>query len=133
MARSAADARGVPRPRRPRSRDRLDRQPRRGDSLGGQFIWTQSTELQFPLPVSPDLGLSGRTFVDMGSLYGINKLVVNGQPVPTTDYSSVRMGVGVGVSWKTPFGLINIDLAQAVLKQKFDQTQLFRFGFGTRF
>jgi outer membrane protein insertion porin family len=104
-----------------------------GDSLGGQFIWTQSTELQFPLPVSPDLGLSGRTFVDMGSLYGINKLVVNGQPVPTTDYSSVRMGVGVGVSWKTPFGLINIDLAQAVLKQKFDQTQLFRFGFGTRF
>ena len=36
--------------------------------LGGRFIWTQSTELRFPLPVSPDLGLSGRAFVDVGSL-----------------------------------------------------------------
>ena len=44
-----------------------------------------------------------------------------------------RVGAGVGVSWRTPFGLINIDLAQAVLKQRYDQTQFFRFGFGTRF
>ncbi len=34
--------------------------PATADSLGGRFIWTQSTELRFPLPVSPDLGLSGR-------------------------------------------------------------------------
>ena len=36
--------------------------------LGGRFIWTQTTELRYPLPVSPDLGLSGRAFVDVGSL-----------------------------------------------------------------
>ena len=30
------------------------------DSLGGRYIWTQSTELRFPLPVSADLGLTGR-------------------------------------------------------------------------
>ena len=39
-----------------------------GDPLGGRFIWTQSTELRFPLPVSADLGLSGRAFVDVGGL-----------------------------------------------------------------
>ncbi|HEY2131930.1 MAG TPA: outer membrane protein assembly factor BamA [Acetobacteraceae bacterium] len=104
-----------------------------GDSLGGKFIWTQSTELHFPLPISPDLGLTGRAFVDMGSLYGINKLVVNGSPIATTNYESVRLSAGIGVSWRTPFGLINIDLGQAILKRNFDQTQLFRFGFGTRF
>ena len=38
------------------------------DPLGGRFIWTQTTELRFPLPVSPDLGLSGRAFVDVGAL-----------------------------------------------------------------
>ena len=38
------------------------------DPLGGRFIWTQTTELRFPLPVSPDLGLSGRAFVDVGGL-----------------------------------------------------------------
>ncbi|MGH3266763.1 MAG: outer membrane protein assembly factor BamA, partial [Trebonia sp.] len=36
------------------------------DSVGGRFIWTESTELRFPLPVSPDLGISGRAFVDVG-------------------------------------------------------------------
>ena len=39
-----------------------------GDPLGGRFIWTQSTELRFPLPISADIGLSGRAFVDVGGL-----------------------------------------------------------------
>ena len=30
-----------------------------GDSVGGRLIYTQSTELRFPLPISADLGLSG--------------------------------------------------------------------------
>ena len=38
------------------------------DSVGGRFIYTQSTELRFPLPISADLGLSGRAFVDVGGL-----------------------------------------------------------------
>jgi outer membrane protein insertion porin family len=104
-----------------------------GDSLGGNFIWTQSSELRFPLPVSPDLGITGRAFVDIGALSGINKLVINGSPVATVDYTTPRVGAGVGISWKTPFGLLNIDLGQAVVKRHYDQTQLFRFGFGTRF
>jgi outer membrane protein insertion porin family len=44
-----------------------------------------------------------------------------------------RLGAGVGISWHTQFGLLNVDLAPFVIKQKFDQTQIFRFGFGTRF
>ena len=39
----------------------------------------------------------------------------------------------LGISWRTAFGLINIDLTPFVIKQPFDQTQIFRFGFGTRF
>jgi outer membrane protein insertion porin family len=49
------------------------------------------------------------------------------------DDASPRVGAGVGVSWRSPFGLINIDLAQAVVKKSYDETQIFRFGFGTRF
>ena len=99
------------------------------DSIGGRLIYTQSTELRFPLPISPDLGLTGRTFVDIGSLSDVTKL----PGVTTTDNPTPRVGAGFGVAWKTPFGLINIDLAEAVVKRKYDQTQLFRFGFGTRF
>jgi outer membrane protein insertion porin family len=103
------------------------------DSLGGRFIWTQSTELHYPLPISPDLGLSGRAFVDLGALSGVNAPALSGVKQPYTDNASLRLGAGVGVSWKTPFGLINIDVADPVLKKRYDQTQVFRFGFGTRF
>ena len=34
------------------------------------------------------------------------------------DNAAPRVGAGVGVSWKTPFGLINIDLAEPVVKQQ---------------
>ncbi len=103
------------------------------NSIGGRFVWTQSTELRFPLPVSQDLGLRGRVFVDVGSLSGVSSLSQNGVPVQIFDDAAPRVATGVGVSWKTPFGLINLDLAYPVVKKKFDQTQFFRFGFGTRF
>ena len=104
-----------------------------GDSIGGRFIWTQSTELRFPLPVSADLGVTGRAFVDVGSLSGVRKLTLNGVAQGFTNDAAPRIGAGFGISWKTPVGLINIDLAQALNKKKYDQTQFFRFGFGTRF
>lgn len=102
------------------------------DSIGGRLLLTQSTELRFPLPISPDLGLTGRAFVDIGSLSQVNTIVTT-PPTTVTDDPRIRMGIGVGVSWKTPFGLINLDVAQAVFKRQYDQTQVFRFGFGTRF
>ncbi|MGH7067648.1 MAG: BamA/OMP85 family outer membrane protein, partial [Acetobacteraceae bacterium] len=99
-----------------------------GDSLGGRFVWTQSTELRFPLPVNPDLGLSGRLFVDMGSDYGIKA-----DHGPVVDFAQPRVGTGIGFSWASPFGLLSFDFGYAAVKKPFDQTQVFRFGFGTRF
>ena len=99
-----------------------------GDSLGGRFFYTQSTELHFPLPLPKDLGISGRAFVDIGSLSDVSS-----QFGPVYSNPSPRVGVGVGISWNTPFGLINIDVADPIVKYKDDQTQVFRFGFGTRF
>jgi outer membrane protein insertion porin family len=104
-----------------------------GDSLGGRFIWTQSTELRFPLPISADLGLTGRAFVDVGSLSGLSTKTRSGAVIAVTNDAGPRLGAGVGVSWRTPFGLINLDIAPVVVKKKYDQAQFFRFGFGTRF
>ena len=104
------------------------------DSIGGRFVWTQSTELRFPLPLPADLGIVGRAFVDIGSLSQVKQLVDStGKPVAFTDDTAPRVGAGVGISWKTPVGLINIDLAAPVVKKAYDQTQMFRLGFGTRF
>ncbi len=88
--------------------------------------------------MSADLGLSGRVFVDVGGLtqatFENNSCPgSSGGCPPIISSAAPRIGAGVGVSWKTPFGLINIDLTPFVVKQPYDQTQLFRFGFGTRF
>jgi outer membrane protein insertion porin family len=107
--------------------------------LGGRFIWTQTTELRYPLPVSPDLGLSGRAFVDIGGLQDATFSSPSACKVSATQNCVIeaspaaRVGAGVGISWRTAFGLINVDLTPFVLKQPGDQTQIFRFGFGTRF
>ena len=110
--------------------------PVTGDPLGGRFIWTQSTELRYPLPISADIGLSGRAFVDVGGLTQasfITAPLCAGSPCQVFSTSAPRVGAGVGISWHTQFGLLNVDLAPFVLKQVHDQTQIFRFGFGTRF
>ena len=110
-----------------------------GDPLGGRVMWTQTTELRFPLPVPADLGLTGRAFVDVGSLTdasfnNANSCVyANGTTCQIAQSSTPRVGAGLGVSWRTQFGLINIDVTPFVVKQAYDQTQVFRFGFGTRF
>ena len=88
----------------------------------------------------PTSGLSGRAFVDVG---GADPGELHQamhcrrgewrQPCQIVASAAPRVGVGVGISWKTPFGLINVDLTPFVVKQPHDQTQIFRFGFGTRF
>ena len=108
------------------------------DSLGGETIWTSSAEFRFPLPIPSELGFIGRAFVDVGANWRLPSSV-NDTGCPATfpncvrDDSSPRVGMGVGVSWRSPIGLINIDIAQAVVKQDYDETQVFRLGFGTRF
>jgi outer membrane protein insertion porin family len=102
---------------------------RTNDALGGRLIWTQSTEVRFPMPfLSPDTGVFGRGFVDVGDLrdsgFSGPGVVNNGGP---------RVSVGIGVTWRSPFGNINVDVAQAVVKEDYDRTEIFRFGFGTRF
>jgi outer membrane protein insertion porin family len=101
------------------------------DSLGGRFIWTSSAEMRFPLPLPSELGLLGRAFVDAGALTQGPNRTSTGEGVLSS--SMPRVSVGVGISWRSPFGLINLDFAHAVRKERFDQTQVFRFGFGTRF
>jgi outer membrane protein insertion porin family len=108
-----------------------------GDPLGGRFMWTQSSELSFPLPGVPkDIGLNGRTFIDVGALSQAsfpNGTCANCGPISIAASPAPRVGAGVGISWRTQFGLINVDLTPFVVKQAHDQTEIFRFGFGTRF
>ena len=98
------------------------------DSVGGNLFYRTTVGVTFPLGLPNEFGLRGRVFSDAGSL------AENDSNFSTlTDTGSIRLSVGTGLLWDSPFGPVNIDLATALLKEDFDQTELFRFSFGARF
>lgn len=99
-----------------------------GDALGAKNYYAGSVELIFPLGLPEELQVRGRVFNDVGSAWGID-----GSTAGVQDSAKPRASAGAGISWDSPFGPIVIDLAYAYAKQDFDQTEIFRFSFGTRF
>ena len=97
------------------------------DALGGNWMLYTGGEVMFPIGLD-ELGIKGRTFVDMGMLGkpdNINTSVV--------EYSSSpRVAAGFGFQWRSPMGQIDIDFAFPIVKEDYDETQVFRLNFGTR-
>lgn len=98
------------------------------DALGGNWYYRGTVGVTFPLGLPNEFGVKGRLFSDMGSIGDSDSNLAS-----VTDTSSVRLSIGTGVAWSSPFGPVNIDLATALLKESFDETEIFRFSFGTRF
>ncbi|MBO1323673.1 outer membrane protein assembly factor BamA [Acetobacter sp. TBRC 12305] len=111
------------------------------DLLGGRFMYNASIQLNFPLPFLADMGIAGRAFVDAGSVAGVRVKTLYTNPATAGDrYTAIsgdrvepRVSAGLGVSWKSPFGLVNIDLGVPIMRSYNDRTQLLRFGFGQQF
>ena len=97
------------------------------DALGGNWMVYSGAEMIFPIGLD-ELGIKGRTFVDMGMLGkpdNIDKRYV--------DYSDTpRVAAGFGFQWLSPMGQIDIDFAFPIVKEDYDETEVFRLNFGTR-
>ena len=99
------------------------------DALGAKYFYTGTVELVFPLGLPEEFDIRGRLFADAGSAWGLD-----GQTdEDVEDSTALRASVGIGFSWDSPFGPIQVDLGVPLLKEDFDETETFRFSFGTRF
>jgi outer membrane protein insertion porin family len=98
------------------------------DALGGNSLIIGSAELRFPVGLPDEYGVLGRTFVDVGTLTGIDD-----DDPGVVDSGSIRASVGVGVNWVSPFGPIQINIAYPFLKEDYDKDEIFALDFGTRF
>jgi outer membrane protein insertion porin family len=98
------------------------------DALGGEWMYSGSAELSFPLGLPSEFAISGRIFSDLGSSGSVNP---SGASV--SDTASLRASLGAGIGWISPFGPIGIDVGFPVLKESIDETEAFRINFGTRF
>ncbi len=101
------------------------------DALGGNRFYRGSLELTTPLPTPTELGFKGHIFSDAGSLGKCEET-----PLATEDFrdnDSIRISVGAGLSWASPFGPLRLDFAVPVKKESYDKTELIHFSFGTKF
>lgn len=98
------------------------------DALGGELFYTGSLQLSFPLGLPEELQIRGRVFADVGSLW---RLSDSGPGID--EDTEPRASVGAGLTWVSPFGPLGIDVGFAVMKQSYDETEILRINFGTRF
>lgn len=101
------------------------------DALGGNHFVRGSAELTFPSGLPDEIGIKFHAFGDAGTLGGTQLSPTAGEDLRTDDF--IRVSVGAGATWQSPFGPIRLDLAKAIRKEAFDQTEIFRFSFGARF
>ncbi|HEX6956859.1 MAG TPA: outer membrane protein assembly factor BamA [Ferrovibrio sp.] len=98
------------------------------DALGGQRYYKGSADLSFPIGLPNEFGIKGILFTEVGSLWDTSD---SGPEV--ADDSSLRMSAGTGVQWKSPLGLIRVDLGVPIIKKDYDERELVRINFGSRF
>lgn len=99
-----------------------------GDALGGREYAIGTAQLTFPSGLPKELGIRANVFSDFGVLRNPD---TTGPEV--VDVDSIRVSLGVGAVWRSPFGPIRVSVAQPVRKESFDKKELFRFSFGSRF
>ncbi len=105
-----------------------------GDALGGKIFAGGTVEVRFPLPLVPDsFGMSGAVFADAGTLFDVGDIGTLDPNDVVADDGSIRSSVGFSLIWESPLGPLRADIAQAIVKDRNDETQVFRFGASTQF
>ncbi len=89
------------------------------DSLGGNYFYRGSAEMSFPVGLPEEMGILGHGFTDFGTLWGIDE---TGSDI--VDESSLRASVGLGLSWRSPFGPVRVDVATPVAKEDYDEKEI---------
>jgi outer membrane protein insertion porin family len=101
------------------------------DALGGTQFARGSLQLSMPSPVPEELGITPHIFTDAGILDHVDENAIAGDTFAAD--GNLRLSVGVGVVWQSPFGPVGLDFAEPVMKKSYDSVQHINFNFGTKF
>jgi outer membrane protein insertion porin family len=113
------------------------------DPLGGDYYYVGSLETSIPLGLPQEYGIKAFGFSDFGALGGIeesnapvrgfNNVLITPSPNGIFQSFALRASAGIGVSWKSPFGLVRVNIAYPFLKESLDKGQVLNFNFGSHF
>lgn len=107
------------------------------DAVGGNYFTVARFEASFPLGLPEELGIFGGTFVDVGTLWGLDQTRYaargNAQAVTIDDSPKLRLSAGVLMFLRTPFGPLELSVGLPLIDEEGDEDELFRLSVGTRF
>lgn len=103
------------------------------DALGGNYSAVTRLEVSFPLGLPEELGIYGGLFVDAGTLFGLDDNPVDAAGNPIDDDPKLRVSAGALLFLATPFGPLEMSFGVPIVKEEYDDTELFRLSIGTRF
>lgn len=101
------------------------------DALGGNYFAVARFEASFPLGLPEELGIFGGVFVDAGTLWGLDRTSFPG--VTIDDGADLRVAAGPMLFMDTPLGPLELSFGFPIVKESFDEKELFRLSVGTRF
>lgn len=102
------------------------------DALGGNFYVAARFDVEFPLGLPEEYGISGGVFYDVGNLWDLSDVNYNGGTV-VGEGGSFRHVVGVSLFWDTPVGPLQFNFSKALQKEVFDKEQNFELTLRTEF
>jgi outer membrane protein insertion porin family len=117
------------------------RVPGEGGAVGGNIYAIGTVAFRIPDFLPADYGVGTSLFTDFGTLGKVDgpRDQLCPPPVPPAvinsscirDDLAFRASAGVSVSWKSPFGPVQISLGIPLAKAKYDKTEFIHFNAGT--
>lgn len=102
------------------------------DPLGGNLYVVARFEAQFPLGLPEEYGISGGVFYDVGNLWDLDEVNINGGNIQG-ESGSFRHVIGVSVNWDTPLGPLQFNFSKPLKSEDFDEEQNFEVTLRTEF
>ena len=107
------------------------------DAIGGNYYGVARFEVSFPLGLPEELGIFGGTFVDVGTLWGLDRTefpAAGSAPAASIDDTpKLRLAAGGLLFLQTPFGPLELSVGVPLIDEDGDEDELFRLSVGTRF
>ncbi|NNE51700.1 MAG: outer membrane protein assembly factor BamA [Sulfitobacter sp.] len=102
------------------------------DTLGGNLYVVARFEAEFPLGLPEEYGISGGVFYDVGNLWDLSDVNINGGSI-VGESGSFRHVIGFSVFWETPVGPLQFNVSKALKSETFDKEQNFEITLRTQF
>ena len=101
------------------------------DALGGNYYGVARFEVSFPLGLPEELGVFGGAFVDVGTVFGLDRTDFAGSNIE--DDPKLRLSAGGLLFLNSPIGPLELSLGYPLIREDYDEKEIFRLSLGTRF